>query len=82
MYSFVLQQAVQQLNIKIKSWKDLLTDEPFEKADLITLQDPSNLAKFNISNFHHVKNDLRVETEGKTTLTCLASGSRILEIKG
>ncbi|XP_054258286.1 RING-type E3 ubiquitin-protein ligase PPIL2-like [Macrosteles quadrilineatus] len=56
-------EAVQQLNIKIKSWKDLLTDEPFEKADLITLQDPSNLAKFNISNFHHVKNDLRVETE-------------------
>uniref|UniRef100_A0A1B6CWT2 RING-type E3 ubiquitin-protein ligase PPIL2 n=1 Tax=Clastoptera arizonana TaxID=38151 RepID=A0A1B6CWT2_9HEMI len=56
-------EAVEQLNIKTKSWKDLLTDEPFKRSDLITLQDPSNLEKFNLSNFHHVKNNLRVEDE-------------------
>lgn len=59
-------QAVEQLNIKTKSWKDLLTDENYKKSDLITLQDPTNLSKFNLSTFHHLKNNLRVETEGKS----------------
>lgn len=58
-------EAVEQLNIKSKNWKDLITDEPFERKDIITLQDPNNLSKFNISTFHHVQNNLRVETEGK-----------------
>ena len=31
-------QAVEQLNIKTKSFKDLLTDEPFTRKDIITLQ--------------------------------------------
>lgn len=58
-------QAVEQLNIKTKSWKDLLTDESYQKSELITIQDPMNLAKCNITNFHHIINNLRVETEGK-----------------
>uniref|UniRef100_A0A3B4YS93 Peptidylprolyl isomerase (cyclophilin)-like 2 n=1 Tax=Seriola lalandi dorsalis TaxID=1841481 RepID=A0A3B4YS93_SERLL len=53
-------EAVEQLNIKTKSFKDLLTDEPFTRKDLITLQDPTNLDKFNVSNFFHVKNNLKV----------------------
>ncbi|KAL2091882.1 hypothetical protein ACEWY4_011680 [Coilia grayii] len=53
-------EAVEQLNIKTKSFKDLLTDEPFTRQDLITLQDPTNLDKFNVSNFFHVKNNLKV----------------------
>lgn len=57
-------QAVEQLNIRTKSFKDLLTDEPYQRSDIITLQDPHNLEKFNLTNFHHVKNNLRVETEG------------------
>uniref|UniRef100_A0A1B6I137 RING-type E3 ubiquitin-protein ligase PPIL2 n=1 Tax=Homalodisca liturata TaxID=320908 RepID=A0A1B6I137_9HEMI len=56
-------EAIEQLNIKTKSWKDLLTDEPYKKSDLITLQDPTNLTKFNLTTFHHIKNNLRVETE-------------------
>jgi len=35
--------AVEQLNIKPKNWKDLLTDEPFVRRDIIHLQDPLNL---------------------------------------
>lgn len=58
-----LMEAIEQLNIKNKNWKDLITDQPFERSDIIVLQDPNNLEKFNISNFHHVKKDLKVETE-------------------
>ncbi|XP_020794007.1 RING-type E3 ubiquitin-protein ligase PPIL2 [Boleophthalmus pectinirostris] len=53
-------EAVEQLNIKTKSFKDLLTDEPFTRQDIIVLQDPTNLHKFNVSDFFHVKNNLKV----------------------
>ncbi|PRD26332.1 UNVERIFIED_CONTAM: Ppil2 [Trichonephila clavipes] len=53
-------EAVEQLNLKNKNFKDLLTDEPFVKNDIVTIQDPSNLEKFNFNNFHHVKNKLFV----------------------
>ncbi|PWA17096.1 hypothetical protein CCH79_00013233 [Gambusia affinis] len=53
-------EAVEQLNIKTKSYKDLLTDEPFTRKDIIMLQDPTNLDKFNVSSFFHVKNNLKV----------------------
>ncbi|XP_022920899.1 RING-type E3 ubiquitin-protein ligase PPIL2 [Onthophagus taurus] len=56
-------EAIEQLNIKNKNWKDLITDLPFERKDIIVLQNPADLSKFNISKFHHVKNNLRVETE-------------------
>lgn len=56
---------MEQLNIKGKNYKDLINDTPFVRSDIITIQDPNNLGKFNISNFHHIKNNLRVETEGK-----------------
>lgn len=61
MYVF---QAIEQLNIKTKNWKDLLTDEPFLRKDIITLQDPTNLAKFNISKFHHVVKKIKVIDPG------------------
>lgn len=31
-------QAIKELNIKAKNWKELLTDEPFTRKDIITLQ--------------------------------------------
>lgn len=58
-------QAIDQLNIKTKNWKDLLTDEPFVRSDLITLQDPTNLTKFNIAKFHHVVKKIKVVDPGK-----------------
>ena len=36
-------QAIQELHMKAKNWRDLLTDEPFTRKDLITIQDPHNL---------------------------------------
>ncbi|XP_064612285.1 LOW QUALITY PROTEIN: RING-type E3 ubiquitin-protein ligase PPIL2-like [Liolophura sinensis] len=55
--------AVERLNLKAKFMRDLLTDEPFTRKDLITIQDPTNLDKFNISSFYHVKNNLKVEDD-------------------
>ena len=36
-------QAIDQLNVKAKHWRDLLTDEPFTRKDIIQIQDPHNL---------------------------------------
>lgn len=52
--------AVDQLNIKPKNWRDLLTDETFARSDIITIQDPSNLDKFNLQTFHYLKHDLKL----------------------
>ncbi|KAI8118107.1 hypothetical protein FF38_05791 [Lucilia cuprina] len=56
-------EAIEQLNIKAKNWKDLVDDTPFLRKDLITIQDPQKLEKFDISKFHHVRKNLRVLTE-------------------
>lgn len=56
-------EAIEQLNIKTKNWKDLVDDTPFTRKDLITIQDPQNVEKFNISTFYHIRKKLRVETE-------------------
>ncbi|KAJ3178364.1 Peptidyl-prolyl cis-trans isomerase cyp8 [Geranomyces variabilis] len=51
-------EAVERLNIKTKNWADLMTDEPFKRKDIITLQDPHDILARNISAFYHVKNDI------------------------
>lgn len=56
-------EAIEELNLKTKNFKDLLTSEPFTRKDIITIQDPSKLEKFNISNFYHIKNDMKVLDE-------------------
>jgi len=54
-------EAIEELNIKAKNYKDLLTDEPFTRTDIIVIQDPRNMTKFNLSSFHHVKHSLKVD---------------------
>ena len=34
-----------------------------------SMQDPSSLDKFNLANFHHLKNNLKVVNEGKPAFT-------------
>ena len=51
-------EAVHDLNIKVKNYVDLLTNEPFKKEDIVTLQDPHNvdlIASRDINNFIHLK---------------------------
>lgn len=57
-------QAIDQLNIKVNNWRDLLTDAPFVRDDLVVIQCTDDLSKFNISQFHHVKHGLKIEDEG------------------
>lgn len=54
-------QAVERLNLKPRHFRDLLTDEPFTRADIITLQDPMAPEKFDVSSFYHVKNKLAMK---------------------
>ena len=45
---------------QVGNWRDLLTDEPFKRKDLIVLQDPTDLDKHNMTKFHHLKHNLKV----------------------
>lgn len=42
------QETLERLNYKAKHWKDLITDEAFTRDDVITIQDPHNLADNNV----------------------------------
>ena len=56
-------EAVRELNIKTKNWKDLITDAKFTRDDLITVQDPTSLEKFNMQKFHHLKHNKKLPDE-------------------
>jgi len=56
-------EAIEELNIKPKSFRDLLTDEPYKRQDILTLQDPQDHSKFNLNAFHHIKNSLKLEDD-------------------
>ncbi|EDV22192.1 uncharacterized protein TRIADDRAFT_29227 [Trichoplax adhaerens] len=56
-------EAVERLNFKPKHFRDLINDEPFKRGDVITIQDPTKLDKFNISDFHYIKNNLKLVDE-------------------
>eukprot|EP00887_Chlorella_sp_A99_P008218 scaffold12.g8218.t1 len=55
--------AVDQLCLKPKNMRDLLTDEPFTRKDIIHLQDPLNLSGKRMEEFDHVKKELAVEDD-------------------
>lgn len=56
-------EAIKELNLKTKNWKELLTDEPFTKTDLITIQNPNALDAKVLVEFDHVKNSLALDDE-------------------
>jgi len=59
-------EAIEELNLKTKNFKDLISDEPFTRDDIIVLQDPKSTTKFNLSTFHHIKHKLKVSDEDLT----------------
>ncbi len=63
-FSFCFWQAIERLNIKPKYWQDLISNEPFTRKDLITIQDPDNLEKFNYTSFYHIRKNLKLD-DGK-----------------
>ncbi|KAK9064898.1 hypothetical protein SSX86_016280 [Deinandra increscens subsp. villosa] len=61
-------EAVKELNIKTKNWKELLTDEPFKREDIITIQNPNSIDSKALVDFDHVKKNLKVDDEGNCSL--------------
>jgi peptidyl-prolyl cis-trans isomerase-like protein 2 len=47
--------TVDRLNIKAKNWHDLVSNDGFGRADIITLQDPQNVHSRNLSTFKHLE---------------------------
>ncbi|RWS03992.1 Peptidyl-prolyl cis-trans isomerase-like 2 [Dinothrombium tinctorium] len=56
-------EAVEQLNLKSKNFRDLLTDEPFTKKDIIVIQEPMDAEKRNAATFYHIINKLKWNEE-------------------
>ena len=54
--------TVERLNIKAKTWRDLVNDEVFTRKDIITLQDPHNLEQRNLSGFKFIKEGANART--------------------
>ncbi|KAM0750840.1 cyclophilin-like protein [Meredithblackwellia eburnea MCA 4105] len=52
-------ESIDRLNIKPGHWNDLVTDEKFTRADIITLQDPLNVQNRDLSQFDYIKRDLQ-----------------------
>ena len=52
-----LWDTVEQLNLKAKNLRDLVSDEEFTRTDLIVLQDPMDLGKRNVSEFKNLQDD-------------------------
>lgn len=55
--------TIDSLNVKPAFWRDLVDDTEFTRKDLIVLQDPHNLQNRDLSQFHYIRNDLKVEDE-------------------
>ncbi|KAF5763632.1 putative peptidylprolyl isomerase [Helianthus annuus] len=56
-------EAIKELNLKTKNWKELLTDEPFKREDIITIQNPNTIDNKTLVDFDHVKKNLKVDDE-------------------
>lgn len=55
--------SLQLLAIKSKSWRDLVTDEPFQRSDIITIQNPNNLKARLLEDYDYLKNEKKVGGE-------------------
>lgn len=53
--------SLQLLAIKSKTWRDLIDETPFTRKDIITIQDPENLAARDMREYDYIKSDKKVE---------------------
>ena len=72
-------QAIEELNLRPKNLRDLLTDEPFTRKDLITLQDPQNVRQLRMDDLDYVRNSLQLPPkEGSVNASSSADLARTL----
>ncbi|KAI9716626.1 MAG: Peptidyl-prolyl cis-trans isomerase cyp8 [Chrysothrix sp. TS-e1954] len=84
--------TVERLNIKPKNWRDLVSEEEFARKDIITLQDPQNLASRNLSSFRYIQDGTapqltreqqlsREDPNANLNVSALGSSAKILRAK-
>ncbi len=80
--------TVERLNIKAKNWRDLVSDEEFKRSDIITLQDPQNVAARDLSQFKYLQNGENTAMNEQAAVTSagineksLGSAAKILKAK-
>ncbi|KAJ4376208.1 cyclophilin peptidyl-prolyl cis-trans isomerase Cyp8 [Neocucurbitaria cava] len=75
--------TVERLNIKAKNWRDLVSDDEFTRKDIITLQDPQNIASRDFGSYKHVKEGDTVvpESESGVNKEALGNAGKILKAK-
>jgi peptidyl-prolyl cis-trans isomerase-like protein 2 len=59
--------AIEELNLKAKNFRDLLSDEKFTRKDIITLQDPHQMSARNMLSFDFVRKGVKVEDASLST---------------
>lgn len=47
-------EAVEQLNLKNKNWKDLMTDQVFKASDIVTIQHGDDLTSREVAKFYYM----------------------------
>ncbi|KAI9810285.1 MAG: Peptidyl-prolyl cis-trans isomerase cyp8 [Pycnora praestabilis] len=83
--------TVERLNVKAKMWRDLVSDEEFGRGDIITLQDPQNVAARDLSSFKYLKDGVSTLTEEQerdrndpmknVNLDAIGSSAKVLRAK-
>lgn len=76
--------TIERLNFKPKMWNDLVSDEPFTKKDIITLQDPQNLESRDLNKFKYLKDgkDSGVpKEEAEINTAAIGNAAKILKAK-
>lgn len=87
-----LREAIDELNLRPKNMVCLMSSKPFKKADIVTIQEPSNPANRLVENFFYVKmglqeqitNELRPdvdEEEKKQRIRGNAAMDRVYQLK-
>ncbi|GAB7354232.1 hypothetical protein MBLNU459_g4773t1 [Dothideomycetes sp. NU459] len=80
--------TIERLNIKAKNWKDLVSDEDFDRKDIIALQDPQNVASRDMSSFKYILDGVSALTSEKeaersagVNTEVMGSSAKILQAK-
>lgn len=83
--------TIERLNIKAKTWRDLVSDQEFSRKDIITLQDPQNLEARDLSSFKFLKDGTstltdeqereRNEPAANLNLAAMGSSAKIIKAK-
>ncbi|KAI4158764.1 MAG: hypothetical protein LQ342_007159 [Letrouitia transgressa] len=83
--------TVDRLNIKVKNWRDLVSEDEFSRKDIVVLQDPQNVGPRNLSSFKYLQDGAKTLTPEQqaeqddhsrnVNRTALGNGAAVLKPK-